>query len=148
MNVISFKMEVLDDLTLTPCVDGIPLDVLVEDFEKRQGKTMLPAGGYGGVVPATYRFRSFLDYFMGEEGVYGHPPGTVYLLFCSCGEPGCWPLQARILICGDSVLWGDFKQPHRPDRDYRGFGPFEFEREEYEATVREVLFRNDRAFRG
>lgn len=33
----------------------------------------------------------------------------------------------------------DFRQPHRPERRYDGFGPFTFSRGEYEAAVAEAL---------
>jgi hypothetical protein len=64
------------------------------------------------------------------------------LLVCECGEPGCWPLCARIDVTADLVRWSDFEQPHRTgdgDRhwSYETLGPFEFERAAYEAALRE-----------
>lgn len=61
------------------------------------------------------------------------------LLSCKgCLEPGCWPLQARVIIGADTVSWQDFWQPHRPRRSYVGFGPFEFDRRDYESAIADL----------
>lgn len=33
------------------------------------------------------------------------------------------------------MIWSDFEQPFRPNRDYAGFGPFVFERSTYDTAV-------------
>ena len=33
------------------------------------------------------------------------------------------------------MTWTDFAQPFRRERDYTGFGPFTFDRAQYEASV-------------
>nr|WTA66420.1 hypothetical protein OHB51_28705 [Micromonospora sp. NBC_00855] len=38
-----------------------------------------------------------------------------------------------------SVIWRGFSQIYRPQRDYGDFGPFVFERSQYERAVREVV---------
>jgi hypothetical protein len=67
----------------------------------------------------------------------GGPHGLeVALLACDCGEPGCWDFVAAVKVNEDTVLWSEFAQVHRPQWDYGGFGPFEFDRMEYEAALR------------
>ncbi|MEU6629952.1 DUF6000 family protein [Streptomyces parvus] len=51
------------------------------------------------------------------------------------GEWGCWPLMARITATSDHVTWASFEQPHRRTRDYSGFGPFHFDRYQYDDAV-------------
>ena len=65
--------------------------------------------------------------------------GRAWLLGCDCGEVGCWPLDARIEVTDDLVMWQDFQQPHRPERDYRSFGPFVFGRKEYDRAVADAV---------
>ena len=31
--------------------------------------------------------------------------------------------------------WEGFRQPHRPNRDYSAFGPFDFEHQQYEHEI-------------
>ena len=58
----------------------------------------------------------------------------------SCGNDGCWPLVVRIVVTGDSVTWSDFEQPHRCLSEghawrYDSFGPFVFDRNQYEEAL-------------
>ena len=62
--------------------------------------------------------------------------GRISVLGCGCGVVGCWPLQARISVQEDVVVWRDFVQPHCPRWDHSEMGPFTFDREEYEAELR------------
>jgi hypothetical protein len=57
------------------------------------------------------------------------------LLGCGCGEVGCSPLMARITVTDDTVTWDEFEQPTRPGWDYDGFGPFTFDRAQYEQAL-------------
>ncbi len=68
----------------------------------------------------------------------GDQPGQIYALFCTCGEAGCWPLTAHVALLPDTVRWDRFGQPHRPGRDYGGFGPFLFDRVQYDVAVSEI----------
>lgn len=118
-----------------PCIDGIPLADLVTEFERARGYTD-PAGGYGGIVPRYSSLGPLPSYFLGEEApVEGDEGGEIYALFCDCGDSGCWPLIAHIEAGEELVIWHRFSQPHRPQRDYSGFGPFMFRRREYEEAI-------------
>ncbi|MGO8176055.1 hypothetical protein ACC764_37185 [Rhizobium ruizarguesonis] len=143
-NVLSFKFEKTDGdaVAILPCVDGVGLDQLVATFERTNGYRD-PAGGYGGLIPSHYFFGPLPSYFLGqEEPVIGDEQGEIYVLSCECGEVGCWPLVAHVRLHEDKVVWDDFSQPHRPSRKYENFGPFVFERKQYEKAV-EALVRYD-----
>jgi hypothetical protein len=118
-------------------VDGEPLSGLIERFEAGHGYS--PAGGYGGLVPDYFDFGDLVAYFLGQ-GVRQYPaPGRAYLLGCGdCGEVGCWPLEASIMLDEHTVTWSSFAQPHRQERDYSEFGPFVFDRAQYARAVREA----------
>jgi len=145
--VLSFAISQFDDyepktLSITPVLSGISLIDLVESFERKHG--VEPAGAYSGLVlrfartppPPPPEVCSLEHYFTGTASL-GYPPGH-YLLDCECGFPGCWPLCARILMRGTTVVWDTFKQPHRPLQDYSDFGPFVFDAEQYTKAVVEV----------
>ncbi|RZQ63764.1 hypothetical protein [Amycolatopsis suaedae] len=111
---------------VVPRLDGTPLTELIDRFETRAG--MRPAGEvYGG-----------LNVRRVHERFHGATDPKAAVLGCSCGDEGCWPLLARITVTGDLVVWDDFEQPHRPERDYTGFGPFRFDRGQYDEAVREL----------
>jgi hypothetical protein len=65
--------------------------------------------------------------------------GGVYLLGCTCGEVGCWPLQCEVITSHESVVWQRFRQPHRRERDYANFGPFVFDLKQYISAVSAVV---------
>lgn len=140
-NVLSFEVAESDDgiVTVTPCVDGKSLSATVTAFEHAQGYQD-PAGGYGGLVPAFYRYGPLGPYFLGraENRATGAEPRRIYLLGCECGEVGCWPLTATVDVDDDTVRWVDLRQPYRPNRSYEAFGPFVFEREAYEQALADL----------
>jgi hypothetical protein len=136
-HVLTFKCEYINGGTalLMPCIDSVELADLVAAFERQSGYND-PAGGYGGIVPSHYELGPLAAYFLGEMGaIEGGQPGEIYALFCQCGEAGCWPLVTHVRADNQLVVWHDFSQPYRPQRDYSGFGPFTFERSEYERAV-------------
>jgi hypothetical protein len=55
------------------------------------------------------------DHFRGSANSHLDcgPNDKTVLLICECGEPGCWPLMARIDVTANTVVWTDFEQPHR-----------------------------------
>ena len=126
-------------LSLTPVISGTPLTQLVTDFEKAQG--FKPSGGYAGIVPKSFSFGPLERYFNGRPESETFANGLLYLLGCSCGEVGCWPLLARIEHRGKHFAWHSFAQPHRPTRDYSQFGPFVFDESAYREAVREATSR-------
>lgn len=122
--MLGFAVDEVDGhVEVTPTVDGVALTDLVEAYEADQRVDVV--GGYGGLVPA--RSRGGLAEHLG--------PGRTAVLACECGEVGCWPLQATIAVDADVVTWSDYEQPHRPGRDYAGFGPHRFDRAQYDAAV-------------
>ncbi|WP_406630767.1 hypothetical protein [Amycolatopsis sp. WGS_07] len=127
MATLRFEFRPPGELAAVPFVDDVALTELIDRFELAAG--MSPAGdAYGGLS---------LRAFEGTptEHFHGQADGATPLLGCSCGDWGCWPLLARITVTGDEVVWDAFAQPHRPKRDYRGFGPFRFARAQYDAAV-------------
>src|SRR5687767_544224 len=70
---------------------------------ERDGQPQL-AGAYAGLWPELWAD-------LPEQ--YGD--GRAAVLGCECGEPGCWPLRARITVAEYTVTWDDFVQPYRPD---------------------------------
>ncbi|MFD5095154.1 hypothetical protein ACFWMR_31440 [Amycolatopsis thailandensis] len=131
-NEVQFSYRPRDErgvLEVVPRVDGTPLTDLIDKFETDAG--MRPSGdAYGGLVPQFFRFGPMEDHFHGRPGDAKTP-----LLGCECGEWGCWPLLARITTTDDLVIWDAFEQPHRPARDYTGFGPFRFDRHRYDDAL-------------
>jgi hypothetical protein len=122
---------------LVPTVGSQTLVELVTDFER--SNDMDPVGGYAGLVLDHYAFGDPAEYLLGIH----RPPRRerVPLLGCECGEWGCWPLMARIRIDDGKVIWDDFTQPHRLDRDYSGFGPFRFPEPDYRGAVADLCSR-------
>lgn len=150
--VLSFTVKQMeghepDVLSLTPVLSGILLTELVESFERERG--FEPTAGYRGLIPMWSGltppspppgYGSLENYFIGRAG-QGHRPGHS-LLECQCGNFGCWPLCARIVVAERTVVWDSFRQPHRPLRDYSDFGPFIFDAEQHKKAVIDVAANN------
>lgn len=133
-HVLSLRDEGLDgERVLLPVVDGRPLVDLVAEYEVARGYD--PAGAYAGLHVERFRFGDLASYFQGSGPMAWPRRGLLWLLGCDCGEVGCWPLEARVTVVGDRVTWSDFVQPYRPAWSYEGFGPFVFDRHQYEAAV-------------
>lgn len=122
---------------LVPTIDGRSLVDLVAAFESQRGYE--PSGGYAGIIPAYFNFGDLTRYYEAREDRQWPSPGHAWLLGCDCGEVGCWPLTARIVVGLDNVTWSDFSQEHRPGWDYEGFGPFVFDRKQYVSAVASVV---------
>ena len=140
-NILSFNVVEIEGgaLSITAYIDGKPLSSMIAEFEAANGYTD-PAGGYGGLVPDYFNFGPLLPYFCAEVGRPGasSKDEAIYLLGCECGEVGCWPLMASVIRIGSGYQWSAFRQPFRPRRNYVGFGPFTFERHQYENALREL----------
>jgi len=101
-----------------------------------------PAGGYAGLVSSSYQFGPLDQYFFGRVQDGGlSEANKIAVLGCSCGEVGCWPLLAAIQLDADCIIWQDFEQPHRLQRDYSAFGPFRFRAEEYRVVIKDLIVR-------
>ena len=140
-STLTFVIEPLDErcpaLSIVPVVNDIRLTQLIEDFER--GHNYQPTGGYAGLVPGHFNFGPLEKYFLAETPSVPIEKIGHYLLGCSCGEVGCWPLTARIVVDAQQVIWEGFSQPFRPNRDYSSFGPFVFSLEQYRRTVHGLL---------
>lgn len=137
---LRFEVGALDDeqacvAQVVPTIDGENLVDLVEACER--ASEFEPAGGYGGLVPSFFRFGDLRRYYLGQQEPWLGK--AVAVLACDCGELGCWPLHAHISIDAQHVSWHDFAQPHRPERNYEGFGPFTFDRQAYEVEVQRMI---------
>ena len=113
-------------------IDGTDLVDLVRPvelpFATAEGAADI-AGRYAGLMP-----RDWLELPEQNDG-----DDRAALLACAgCGEPGCWPLRARIEMSPERVTWSDFQQPHRPEWSYASFGPFAFDRGQYDDEVARV----------
>ena len=140
LRTVSFEIGGGNVLAVMPYVEGASLAALVEAYERAKGYH--PAGGYGGLITAYFKRRPPVEYFTGKsESEYGR--GIIYLLGCTCGEVGCWPLIASVSQKDDTIRWDGFAQPHRRGRDYSEFGPFTFSRAQYENAVQDLLSRLD-----
>lgn len=118
---------------IVPVLNGIPLTNLIHAFDQEHGFETREIS-YGGLIPAHFNFGPLDQLFLGQGS--GREPGAkTPLLGCECGEWGCWPLLARVVVTDSTVVWSDFEQPFRKKRDYSAFGPFQFDRRDYERAV-------------
>jgi len=133
---ITFELRPFDQdcRQLVPVVGADLLSDLVTDFERTQAYE--PAGGYGGLVLEYYKFGDLARYLVGEQTPW--PGARVPLLGCACGDWGCWPLVANVSAAEGFVSWDAFAQPHRPGRDYSGFGPFRFDEASYRHAAQDA----------
>lgn len=135
---IDFNAESYEfGLGVVPIIHGVPLTSRVAAYERDRDYDL--PGTYVG-VPA-YWLR--LDFEQGTKGLgYFDTSDYVELLTCNgCFELGCWPLEAKIAVDSETVTWSGFRQPHRRRQTYEGFGPFTFERSDYERAVDQLRSR-------
>jgi hypothetical protein len=122
---------------IVPRIDGQSLIDLITAYEAVRKFDVV--GGYGGLIPESFNYGPLERYFF--EGWVERKPDTLpwlWLLGCECGEVGCWPLSCTVEARDDVVIWRDFGNEHRPERDYAGFGPFAFERAAYERVLQDL----------
>lgn len=157
MNTISFQREndaeIYADKPSSAAVgiliDGRSLMELVREvelpFATEEGKPRV-AGNY-----VWLRLKWLPDvwqYFHGMSDQSENYPYKTPLLECgTCGVPGCWPLLTRIEVKDTNIVWRLFEQPYRRKKyetrrvkhwKYTGFGPFRFDREQYESALRSL----------
>lgn len=120
---------------VVPMVDGVSLVTRVRDYEAARGFDL--PGCYGGIEPSSENTGRWVRYLLGEAYPEDNEPsnGITWLLGCNCSVAGCWPLEARVTVERDRVIWNGFRQPYRPEQDYTAFGPFVFGRDEYEQAL-------------
>ena len=107
-------------------------------FARAEGAPQI-AGSYLGLA------REQLDgspskHFLGsaQSHLSCGPSETTVLLGCDCGEPGCWPLMARVEATADHVTWSHFEQPYRSTSWRYDDLRFIFDRRQYEAALAEI----------
>lgn len=138
MNRVEFIVAPDGSTCLDIKVDGVRLQELARRAELAAVTDEAEAeiaGAYDGLTP--------LDevcwpsrHFLGEPVLPATDDGDTVLLGCDCGDWGCWPLVARVEVADATVVWRDFKNPHREAWDLSGIGPFAFQRAQYEASLR------------
>ncbi|WP_163186957.1 hypothetical protein [Cellulosimicrobium sp. SL-1] len=119
---------------VVPYVDGRSLVDVVGRFESARGYS--PAGAYGGLVPASFRYGDAAHQWYGRGRVPAG--GRAWVLACDCHEAGCWPFEVAVAADATTVTWRDLTQPFRPEWDYSALGPFTFDRAQYDDAVRAV----------
>lgn len=99
------------------------------------------AGHYIG-LPVSVAAPPSLHLLGTPNPLYSGSENRADILECPCGEPGCWPLQAKIVTIKDAVMWGNFVQPHRgenrpPEKqwNHEAMGEFTFDRTQYENAL-------------
>lgn len=132
--------DVREVAEVVPTVNGVALTDLIDRFEEASG---MEPRGYGGLVQSFFRVGSMDRHYLNEASDMFGSSDRVPLLGCECGDWGCWPLLARVTVSAHEVRWDEFQQPHRERRDYSGFGPFVFIRQQYEDALRELVSQLD-----
>ncbi len=140
MNRLSFRLvrsKDSDAAAMLAHVDGIALSLLVSEFERKRGYTD-PSGGYFGAGPQwsglAYHPTS-IDYLLNNRVFARDENGYSTLMDCPCGCFGCWPFQAIVSYRDGYVIWSDFRNEQRDDRDYRRFGAMRFDAGEYRLAL-------------
>ncbi|MEX2246279.1 MAG: hypothetical protein WEC75_06300 [Dehalococcoidia bacterium] len=129
-------------LEVIPVVDGVRLTDRVHQFELDQGMETCPVS-YGGLIPRFHKVGRAKEYYFGVGKAPLSENGKIPLLGCECGEWGCWPFLARVVVAGTTVAWTDFEQPFEI-RDYSEFGLFTFGRADYETAIATIADAWDR----
>jgi hypothetical protein len=116
-------------------IDGIDF----RELARRHEAPIATAAGTPELAGA-YEYRSTTtfspDLFYGKDPTTADDnPNRVTLMGCGCGVIECWPLLATIDVRDQYVRWHSFRQPHRPAWRYDGFGPFAFDRSQYDRAI-------------
>ena len=143
VDVVEFRLRRLPHFAsavIDVIVNATQLAALVgeleQPFAEAEGSRTL-AGSYVGLVLDALGGRP-TEHFLGGEGSHlgcGPAEKTVLLGCDGCGEPGCWPLMARIEAADAVVTWSDLEQPHRRGEWSYDDLQFEFDRGRYEAAL-------------
>ncbi|MFG1708702.1 hypothetical protein ACFLIM_36445 [Nonomuraea sp. M3C6] len=142
MNVIEFRVEGPVAPIVYPhmdiLIDGINLIELARVVELPLASLESSpsiAGAYAGLLerdlicwPSTH--------FLGAPHLQWFSDGDTVLLGCECREWECWPLTAQVEVTEQTVTWSGFRNGRRHNWDLSALGPFVFDRQQYEATLR------------
>ena len=107
---------------LLPFIDNASMVDLVCGYELAAGYDV--PGAYAGTILERFNYGDLASYLTGTpDSAYWTSRGVIAVLGCDCGEMGCWPLEAHVLLDEELVTWRGFTQPFRRQRDYGTFGP-------------------------
>jgi hypothetical protein len=138
MNRVEFIVAADDEPCLKIEVDGVALEEHARRGEltsARADRQESLAGAYSALTclkAVCWPSRHFL----GAPQLSGANDSETVLLGCDCGDWGCWPLFAEVHVSAVTVIWRGFRNGHRPAWDLSQLGPFEFERDQYESSLR------------
>ncbi|MCF6378994.1 hypothetical protein L2K70_15360 [Nocardioides KLBMP 9356] len=125
MDDVRFEIARPADPSIEIRVNGRPLQEHAADIERDYDPSL--AGSYAGLSPHVV---GSIHHYLGRPRASWFQDGDTVLLGCDCGEWGCWPLTAVVVVMRDTVRWSGFRTGHR-DWDLGDLGPFEFARHEY-----------------
>lgn len=112
-------------------VNGSDLVQLLREYERPLAKCEGHESIAGGYAPVGIEDFLQLSYATDSD--------DVTLFGCSsCDEDGCWPMVMQVERDEKYVEWKNFAQPHRDEWDYSGFGPFTFDRQQYDRQIAEL----------
>lgn len=125
--------------TLHPHLNGRPLRELALEAELAGGVCPDIAGAYGGIIEDPNRIMWPSRHFLGEPDcvLFDVEDGRTGVLGCDCGIAACWPLAVVVEVDEDTVTWSHFGGKRSSDGSL-ALGPFVFDREQYEAALRET----------
>lgn len=81
-----------------------------------------------------------VDEFLGLEKSELESGRTSFYVCGECGDIGCGAITAKIIVTEKAVIWKDFAYEDLSEEeldftDYKGIGPFEFDKIEYSITI-------------
>lgn len=137
VNVLGFELARPYECTEARIlIDGVPLLDRIRDYERPFAEAEKWPDGAGA-----YMSLSVGETFLPSKLLYGVPPADEFfpmkkcpLLICPCDCYGCWDLACDIVFEEQAVWWCGFQLSGRR-WDYGGFGPFVFDRRQYEDAL-------------
>jgi hypothetical protein len=110
---------------------------MVKEYElTRKNVNKELAGTFSFLNIAYYKHAYFLG---ANKSQHRYPlinnDGRIAVLECECCIPGCAPLLAEVVVEDEVITWRNFGLRHIA---YEGFGPFTFNRYQYESELIKV----------
>ncbi len=115
-------------------INGRRLVELIREHERPLAANDGQPGLEGSYQPLSFRRVPRALLYGDASFEYARRDGRMTLMGCGCGTVECWPLVARVTGDDERVVWDAFGQPFRR-WDYSTFGPFEFDRADYDKSV-------------